>query len=159
GMPSTFHGQATLHEFELLVQSGLKPMDAMRAGTSVSARAMGLDAQRGTVAVGKAADVVLVEGRPDERIGDLKLTRSVFVAGTEYDPRNLNSAPLPVHTVGELLDDMERTDGRTQLGTLRVNGTDAGIDRSAMLFHPVVRAGKDHALLVQATMADKDRPH
>lgn len=32
GMPSTFHGSATLHEFELLVQTGLKPMDAIRAG-------------------------------------------------------------------------------------------------------------------------------
>jgi imidazolonepropionase-like amidohydrolase len=158
GMPSTFHGQSTVHEFELLVQLGLKPMEAIRAGTSVSARAMGLDGQRGTIAPGKQADLVLVEGRPDEQIADLKKTRRVFAGGKEYDPGNVDSPPLPVRAAGELVDDMERTDGRTQLGTLRVNATDAGVDHSPMLFHPVIRAGKDHALLVQATMAEKDRP-
>ena len=96
GMPSTFHGSATLHEFELLVQSGLKPMDAIRAGTSLSARAMGLDEQRGTIAAGKAADLILVEGRPDERIADLEDAprlsgrcgvRSARTAGCRSDPR------------------------------------------------------------------------
>ena len=166
GMPSTFHGSATLHEFELLVQSGLKPMDAIRAGTSLSARAMGLDAQRGTIAAGKAADLILVEGRPDERIADLSKTRRVFLAGVEYDPREVQASveskdltPLPVRAVAELVDDMERADGRTRLGTLRVNGTDAGIDHSPMLFHRIQRSGSDHALLVQATMADKERPN
>ena len=67
--------------------------------------------------------------------------------------------PLPVRAVAALIDDMERTDGRTQLGTLRVNGTDAGIDHSPMLFHRIQRSGSDHALLVQATMADKERPN
>jgi len=166
GMPSTFHGYATLHEFELLVQSGLKPMDAIRAGTSLSARAMGVEGQRGTIEPGKAADLVLVEGRPDERISDLLKTRRVFVGGVEYDPRELEAAiqskeptPLPVRTVAPLIDDMERTDGRTQLGTLRVNATDPGIDHSPMLYHRILRAGSDHALRVQATMADKERPN
>jgi len=166
GMPSTFHGYATLHEFELLVQCGLKPMEALRAGTSVSARAMGLDAQRGTIAPGKAADLVLVEGRPDERIADLMNTRRVFVNGVPFDPQQLEGAiqsreqtALPVRTAEALVDDMERTDGRTQIGTLRVNATDAGIDHSPMLFHRILRSGSDHVLLVQATMADKDRPY
>src|SRR5262249_15467064 len=39
GMPGTLHGRATLREMELLVQSGLSPMQALTAGTSVSARA------------------------------------------------------------------------------------------------------------------------
>lgn len=166
GMPSTYHGYATLHEFELLAQSGLKPMDAIRAGTSVSARAMGLADQRGTIEPGKVADLVLVEGRPDERISDLMNTRRVFVGGVEYDPRELEKSIqakeptlLPVQTVAALIDDMERADGRTQLGTLRVNGTDAGIDHSPMLFHRFLRAGNDHALRVEATMADKERPN
>src|SRR5262249_14939641 len=148
------------------VQCGLKPMDAIRAGTSVSARAMGLDSRRGAVAPGKEADLVLVDGRPDERITDLQKTRRVFLAGVDYIPENLRAAiqseiltALPVRTVPALIDDMERADGRTQIGTLRINGTDAGIDHSAMLFHPVLRPGGGHALLVQATMADKDRPY
>ena len=166
GMTSTFHGYSTLHEFELLVQAGLKPMDAIRAGTSVSARAMGQDAERGTIAPGKAADLVLVEGRPDEQIADLMKTRRVFLSGVEFDPRELEAGiqsreltPLTARHAPELIDDMERTDGRTQFGTLRVNGTDAGIDHSPMLFHRVLKAGSDHALLVQARMADKERPY
>ncbi len=166
GMPSTFHGYSTLHEFELLVQSGLKPMDAIRAGTSVSARAMGVDTQRGTIAPGKAADLVLVEGRPDERIADLMNTRRVFLGGVEYHPRELEAAiqakeltPLPAGVPAELIDDMERPDGRTRIATLRVDATDPGIDHSPLLFHRVLRSGSDHALLVQATMADKDHPY
>jgi hypothetical protein len=54
---------------------------------------------------------------------------------------------------------MERGAGRTALITLRVNGTDSGVDHSAMLMLPVVRAGGDHALLVAAQLADKDRPY
>jgi hypothetical protein len=165
-MPSTFHGYATLHEFDLLVQAGMKPLEAIRAGTSVSARAMGLDSERGTIAPGRAADLVLVQGRPDENIGDLLNTRHVFVSGVEYDPRQLEGAiqsremtALPVRSVDPLIDDMEREDGRTRLGTLRVNGTDAGIDHSPMLFHRIVRSGGDHALLIQATMAQKENPY
>jgi hypothetical protein len=44
------------------------------------------------------------------------------------------------------------------LGTLQVNGSDAGVDHSQMLFQPVVRSGRDHALLVTAAMAAKDAP-
>ena len=65
---------------------------------------------------------------------------------------------MPVRPVSEWIDDMERTDGHTSLGTLRVNGTDPGIDHSPMLFHPVLRAGTNHALLVQSTMAEKEHP-
>jgi hypothetical protein len=58
-----------------------------------------------------------------------------------------------------VIDDMERADGRTKLGTIRVNGTDAGIDHSPMLFHRVTRSGDDHMLRVEATMSDRERPY
>ena len=125
-----------------------------------------MDGQRGTIVAGKAADLVLVEGRPDERIADIENTRRVFLGGVEVALPELEKAiqsqemtALPTHAVGAMVDDMERTDGRTQLGTLRVNGTDAGADHSQMLFLPAVRAGKDHALLITAAMAAKDRPY
>ena len=53
GMPGTFHGYSTLRELELLVQSGLTPLEAIAAGTSVSARALAVDGQRGTIAAGQ----------------------------------------------------------------------------------------------------------
>jgi imidazolonepropionase-like amidohydrolase len=165
GMPGTFHGYSTLHEMELLVKSGLTPMQALTAGTSVSARAAGVLTERGTIAPGKLADLVLVDGRPDERIGDLVKTRRVFLGGFELQPQDLEKAiqspgmtALAARAIPPQVDEMERTDGRTLLNTLRVNGTDAGIDHSSMLFQPVVRNGNDHALMIQAALADKDRP-
>jgi hypothetical protein len=163
GMPGTFHGYATLRELELLVQSGLTPLEAIEAGTSVSARALGVDGQRGTIATGKVADLVLVEGRPDERIGDVMKTQRVFLGGNEVSPDEMEKAiqskemtPLPVQRAGREIDDMEHA--RTQLDTLRVNGTDAGVDHSAMLMLPVVRGDGDHALLVAGQLANKERP-
>jgi imidazolonepropionase-like amidohydrolase len=137
GMLGTFHGYSTLREMELLVQSGLTPLQAITAATGTSARALGVDAERGTIAAGKTADLVLVDGRPDERIADIENTRRVFLGGVEVALPELEKAiqapemtALPARSVAPLVDDMERADGRTQLGTLRVNGTDAGVDHS-----------------------------
>jgi imidazolonepropionase-like amidohydrolase len=165
GMPGTFHGASTLHEMELLVKSGLSPMQALMAGTSISARAMGVLNERGTIAPGKLADLVLVDGKPDEEIADIRKTRRVFLGGYELSPTDLEKAiqapeltPLATHPLPPLVDDIERADGRTSLNTLRVNATDPGIDHSPMLFQPVIRSGNDHALLIQAAMADKVHP-
>ncbi len=166
GMPGTFHGYATLHELELLAQSGLKPVEAIRAGTMVSARVLGVDGDRGTIAPGKIADLVLIDGRPDEQIADIEKTARVFLGGVEVsrarleeDIRSPGPTELPAAPVGRTVDDMERTDGRTQLGTLRVNTTDPGPDHSVMLSFPVARGGGDHALLISARMASKERPY
>jgi len=166
GMTGTFHGFATLRELELLVEAGLTPLEALTAGASVSARALGVEGERGTIAPGKVADLVLIDGRPDERIGDIEKTARVFLGGAELDPRTLETAiqskeptPLPVHAIPRAIDNMERTDGRTLLNTLRVNSTDAGTDHSRMMFLPVVRRGRDHALMVEARMAAKEHPY
>src|SRR5271157_107265 len=166
GMTGTFHGFTTLRKLELLVEAGLTPLEAITAGTSVSARALAVDGERGTIAPGKLADLVLIDGRPDERIGDIEKTARVFLGGAELDPHALEAAiqskgptPLPVHEMPRAIDDMERTDGRTLLNTLRVNSTDAGTDHSRMMFLPVVRRGHDHALMVEARMAAKEHPY
>lgn len=165
GMTGTFHGYATLHELELLVEAGLTPMQAIVAGTSASARALGVEGERGTIAPGKAADLVLVDGMPDRAIADLQKTARVFLNGAEIDIKALQAAiaspdptPLPVSAAAAAVDDFERADGRTLLGTLRVNATDSGVDHSTMLWMPVVRSGKDHSMLVTARLAAKERP-
>jgi imidazolonepropionase-like amidohydrolase len=165
GMPGTFHGISTLHEMELLVKSGLTPMQALMAGTSVSARTLGVLKERGTIALAKLADLVLVDGKPDENIADIRKIKRVFLGGYELLPADLEKAiqapdmtPLRARLLPPMVDDIERNDGRTTLNTLRVNATDSGIDNSRMLFQPVIRAGNDHALLVQAALSDKEHP-
>ena len=165
GMPGTYHGYATLHELELLVEAGLTPMDAIVAATMTSARAAGLEADRGTIAPGKLADLLLVDGKPDQSIGDIEKTARVFLGGKEIDLHALQTAiaspeltRLPSHTVPALIDDMEKPD-RTSLGTLRVDATDPGPDHSRLMFMPVVReSGKvigDHVLMLEAELAAK----
>lgn len=71
--PGTSHGISMHREFELLVSAGLSPAEALAAGTSVPADLFGLD-DRGRIAPGLLADLVLVEGNPLE---DVKRTRAI----------------------------------------------------------------------------------
>jgi imidazolonepropionase-like amidohydrolase len=64
-------------EFILMVENGMEPMQAIVAGTRTSSELLGLDADVGTVEVGKVADLVAVAGDPLQEIH--VLTRPVFV--------------------------------------------------------------------------------
>jgi imidazolonepropionase-like amidohydrolase len=50
-------------EFEAMVQAGMSPLDALRAGTMHAAELLGTN-DRGELAVGKLADIVAVQGNP-----------------------------------------------------------------------------------------------
>jgi len=64
-------------EIALLREHGASPMTAIQAATSSAARLLGVDAEVGTVEVGKWADVILVDGDP---LADLRvLARPVEV--------------------------------------------------------------------------------
>jgi imidazolonepropionase-like amidohydrolase len=57
------HGASLHHELKLLVAAGLEPIEALRAATSNPARRFGLT-DRGRIAPGKRADLILVDGDP-----------------------------------------------------------------------------------------------
>jgi len=59
-------------DIELFHQAGFTPAEAIAAATIVPARLSGLADQTGSIAVGKRADLVLVEGDPGQRLGDLR---------------------------------------------------------------------------------------
>src|SRR5690606_37792261 len=123
GMPGTPHGRATRHELELLVRAGMTPLQALHAATAGAAKALGLG-DRGVIAPGWRADLVLVEGEPWTDVAALRNVRRVFVAGEEvtgpdaHRPAANARDSLPPVRIAALIDDFEREDGRTALGTL-----------------------------------------
>ena len=68
------HGRNT-EEFHQMVDLGMKPIDALKAGTSADAELLGLTDKIGTLEPGKLADVVAVPGDPVENI---RATEHVF---------------------------------------------------------------------------------
>ncbi len=84
--PGTAFGVSMHGELALLVEAGLSPLEALRAATSVPAQRFGLT-DRGRIAPGLRADLVLVEGDPS---ADIRATRelvSVWKNGRRVDPR------------------------------------------------------------------------
>lgn len=161
GVSGTYHGWATLHEMELLVASGLTPMQAITAGTATSARLVGESAERGTIEPGKIADIVLVKGSPDQNIEDIEQTAAVFLSGRQIDLASLESAiqspqftPLPARVISSEIDDAEREDGRTNLDTMLVDSTDPGPDHSVILFARTLRE-RGHAITILSRMSPK----
>ena len=74
GTPFNLHGN-NLSEIKLLVEyGGFSPMEAIEAGTRVSAQTLGLENELGTIEEGKIADLIMVSGNPLENI-DILLAR------------------------------------------------------------------------------------
>ena len=82
-------GYGLLRELELYVQAGMTPMEAIQCATIVSARAMKLDRDSGTVEAGKRADLILVDGNPLANIGDLRKVTMVVTDGRLYSSAKL----------------------------------------------------------------------
>jgi imidazolonepropionase-like amidohydrolase len=74
-------------EFTELVRLGMRPVDALRAGTSVDAQLLGIDAIAGALESGKAADIVAVPGNPLEDIGAVRNVVFVMKEGVIYKSR------------------------------------------------------------------------
>jgi imidazolonepropionase-like amidohydrolase len=77
------HGQ-NAHEFELMVEAGMPPMEAIRAATINAARLIRRQDDLGTVEKGKIADLVAVAGDPLHDIGILKNVGFVMKEGVVY---------------------------------------------------------------------------
>lgn len=73
GNPGTAHGASMHGEMELLVKAGLTPMEALSAATANGAKAFHLN-DRGRIAKGKRADLLLVDGDPTV---DIRATRRI----------------------------------------------------------------------------------
>ena len=75
------HGASVHQELQYFVDAGISPAKALSAATAVTARRFGLS-DRGTIAVGQRADLLLVDGDPTTTISDTLNIRAVWRRGT-----------------------------------------------------------------------------
>lgn len=85
-VPFAGRGEAPWRELELLVAAGLTPTEALAAATTQAAAFLGRGgAELGALRAGAAADLVAVQGRPDEHVSAIRQVRLVMAGGRLVD--------------------------------------------------------------------------
>ena len=92
GNPLTLHGPAVYAEMEAMQRAGMSPMDVIVSATRNGARAMGREAEFGTVAPGKLADLVLVAADPTRDIANLRRVSWVIRGGVARSLAEMQAA-------------------------------------------------------------------
>ena len=80
------------HELELYVQAGIPAAEVLRMATLTPALVMGANKDRGVIAAGKLADMVLIDGDPTQNIRDINKITTVIKGGKVYDPAAIEKA-------------------------------------------------------------------
>ena len=146
--PGTSHGAALHRELELLVQAGLTPAEALAAATSAPAKAFRL-ADRGRIAPGLRADLVLVAGDPT---ADVTATRNIVRIWKGGVPFERPLAPPPVAAAAPassavpadgLISDFEDGTLSARFGSGWQDSTDALRGGASMVRKEVVEGGAD----------------
>jgi imidazolonepropionase-like amidohydrolase len=78
-------------ELELYERAGIPAADVLRIATIVSQKVMKDDARYGSIVAGKVADIIIVDGKPAERIADLRKVERVIRAGRVYEVKALQA--------------------------------------------------------------------
>lgn len=89
GTDQAVPGHSLHREIELYVQAGFTPLEAIQAATIVSARAMGLEKESGTVQKGKRGDLILLTADPLADIHNTRNVEYVITNGTMYHTAEL----------------------------------------------------------------------
>jgi imidazolonepropionase-like amidohydrolase len=82
-------GFALHRELELYAEAGIPANEVLRLATIGAARVMKRDTDLGSIATGKLADLILVDGNPAERISDIRRVSLVIKDGNVYEPAAL----------------------------------------------------------------------
>jgi hypothetical protein len=89
GYGGVIAGFGDQREVELLVEAGFTPVEAIQIASSNGAEFLGQLATIGTLAAGKAADIVVLRGDPSANIKDIENVEIVFKDGVGYDSARL----------------------------------------------------------------------
>jgi imidazolonepropionase-like amidohydrolase len=92
GWGGTLPGPGNHAAMRLLTEAGFTPLEVIRFATLNAARFQGIDDRVGTLAPGKQADLLLVDGRPDEDIRQASRIDLVFKDGIAYDPKPMRES-------------------------------------------------------------------
>lgn len=92
GNGSAVAGFGDQRNLELLVKGGFTPVEAIRIATLNGARLLGMEERIGSIATGKQADLVVLDGNPASRIEDIEKVQLVFKDGAAYDPEKLTQS-------------------------------------------------------------------
>ncbi len=91
GNPSTAHGVSLHGELALLVRAGLSPAEALNAATTLPAKIFGLH-DRGRIAVGMRADLILVNGDPTKNIAETRDIEFIWKNGYRLERNKVGTA-------------------------------------------------------------------
>jgi hypothetical protein len=130
--PGTAHGAAMHRELELLVEAGLTPSEALAAATSATARVFSLK-DRGRIAVGQRADLLLVDGDPTRDIRATRAIAGVWKGGHAIDraafaarvaAENARAQSAPAALADGVISDFEDGTLAPRFGTAWMSSTD-----------------------------------
>lgn len=93
-MPGTdaFSGYSLHRDLELYAQAGIPKAEVLRMATLVPARVLGAEFDRGVIAPGKRADMILVDGDPTQDMSDIRRVWRTIKGGRIIDPVALEQA-------------------------------------------------------------------
>ena len=92
GSGATLAGYGSQQSIELLTQAGFSPIEAIRIATYNGAKALGLDNKIGSIEVGKAADLVVIDGDIFQDIHNIRKIVWVFKQGVGFNSQRIFSS-------------------------------------------------------------------
>jgi imidazolonepropionase-like amidohydrolase len=92
GTDGALPGYSLLRSIEMYVDAGMTPMQAIESATRVPAESMGMAADTGTIAVGKRADMIVLNADPLAAISNLRNLRWTIANGRVMEPAKLWAA-------------------------------------------------------------------
>lgn len=140
--PGTAHGASVHRELELLVKAGLTPAEALAAATSVPAKQFKLT-DRGRVAAGLRADLLLVNGDPTT---DILATRNIVTiwkngAALDRKPEPKTSAPAVLPLGNGMISNFDTPDEKPAFGASWQISTDSIMGGTSTATMEVVDGG------------------
>jgi imidazolonepropionase-like amidohydrolase len=94
GINLTDFGEELFLELEAWVGAGMDPAHVIHCGTGRAAWHFGIEGETGTLRPGLAADVLIVDGAPDQEITDLRRTRFILKGGQRVQPTPPRPKPV-----------------------------------------------------------------